>query len=198
MKNNEILRLGLILFTISFTVTLVLALGNLITEERIQALNKQTQEEARRSVLPDAVEFEEVNIEGLGEGVYEMVQNVFVGKANGSIVGYCVGVAPNGYGGAIEMIVGIDTQLKVSGMNIVNFSETPGLGAKASEEAFKNQYKGKGGSEPLNVIKNGTPKENEIVAISGATVTTNAVTDGVNTAIQFVQEKIAENAGGEE
>lgn len=198
MKNNEVLRLGLILFTITFTVTLVLALGNLITEDKIEALNQQSQEDARRAVLADAAEFEQINIEGLGQGEYESVQNIFVGKADGDVVGYCVGVAPNGYGGAIEMIVGIDKQLKVTGMNIVNFSETPGLGAKAAEEAFKDQYKGKGGSEPLNVIKNGTPKENEIVAISGATVTTNAVTDGVNTAIQFVQEKIAENAGGEE
>ena len=69
-------------------------------------------------------------------------------------------------------------------------NETPGLGAKAKDEAFINQYNSKLTDENLAVIKNGTPAENEIVAISGATITSSAVTKGVNTAIELFKNNI--------
>jgi electron transport complex protein RnfG len=190
VRNNEIVRLGLILFSITFVVALVLALGNMATAGKIEALNQQLQDEARKSVLPSATEFEEVKVEGLGEGDYKIVKNIYAGKSDGKVVGYTVGVAPNGFGGPIDMIVGIDSSKKITGINIVNFQETPGLGTKATEPKFKDQYNGKSVASPLAVIKNGTPKDNEIVAISGATITSNAVTQGVNTATKIVKEKL--------
>ncbi|NLY43999.1 MAG: RnfABCDGE type electron transport complex subunit G [Clostridiaceae bacterium] len=168
----------------------MLALGNLLTEDRINELNIKTQNEARQEVLPSATEFEEIKVKGLGEGDYKTVQNVYVGKNDGNAVGYCVGVAPSGFGGPIEMVVGIDSEGKVTGVTIVNSSETPGLGSKAAEPKFKGQYKGKSTDSPLKVIKSGTPADNEIVAISGATITSNAVTQGVNSAVKVIKEKI--------
>ncbi|WHH61042.1 RnfABCDGE type electron transport complex subunit G [Petroclostridium sp. X23] len=190
MRNNEIMRLGAILCAITFVVALILALGNLATEDKIAALTLQAQIEARKEVLPAASEFEELKVEGLGEGDYKTVKSVFAGKSGGNIVGYSVGVAPNGFGGAIDMIVGIDNAGKITGITIVNFSETPGLGTKAKEPKFKDQYNGKPTKDYLAVIKNGTPKDNEVVAISGATITSNAVTEGVNSAIKAIKEKV--------
>ena len=68
-------------------------------------------------------------------------------------------------------------------------SETPGLGAKSKDKAFIGQYKDKDAKE-LKVIKNGTPKDNEIVAIAGATITSDAVTRGVNQSIKLFDEQL--------
>ncbi|MGE4282686.1 MAG: RnfABCDGE type electron transport complex subunit G [Clostridia bacterium] len=190
MRKNEIIRLGAILCAITFAVALILALGNLATEDKIIELTKQAQNDARKAVLPSASEFEEVKVEGLGDGEYKTVKSVFAGKSDGNVVGYSIGVAPNGFGGAIDMIVGIDNAGKITGITIVNFAETPGLGTRADEPKFKDQYAGKSTDNSLAVIKNGTPKDNEIVAISGATITSNAVTEGVNSAIEVVKEKL--------
>ena len=87
-------------------------------------------------------------------------------------------------------MVGIDaTTNQVSGINVVSNSETPGLGAKATDPSFSDQYKGKP-TEALSVIKNGTPGDTEIIAISGATITSSAVTDGVNAAIEVYNNSL--------
>lgn len=192
MRSNEIeiLKLGAILCAITFTVALVLALGNLATADRIQALSEQAQNEARQLVLSSATTFEAVNVDGLGDGDYKIVTSVFEGKASDATVGYAIGVNPNGFGGAIDMIVGISSDGKVTGIHIINHAETPGLGSKALEPKFKDQYNGKSAAGPLTVIKNGTPKDNEIVAIAGATISSNAVTEGVNAAVKVYQEKL--------
>ncbi len=187
---REIVKLGVILFLITSSVALLLGVANLATEDRIALLNKQAQDEARMTVLSTADSFEQMSIDGLGEGDYKSVSSVFVGKSNGNIVGYSIGVAPNGFGGVIDMIVGIDTKGKITGIHIVNHAETPGLGSKANEPKFKEQFEGKTTENLLEVIKNGTPKDNEIVAISGATISSNAVTEGVNMAVKIYKEKI--------
>ncbi len=187
---REIIKLGIILCVITFSVALLLGLANLATADRIALLNQQAQDEARKAVLSSADSFESMDIDGLGEGDYKIVSSVFIGKSDGNVVGYSIGVAPNGFGGAIDMIVGIDGEGKVTGIHIVNHAETPGLGSKANEPKFKEQYNGKTTKNPLGVIKSGTPKENEVVAISGATITSNAVTQGVNMAIKIYKQKI--------
>ncbi len=190
MLNKEILRLGLILCAITFSVALLLSLANLATEGRIKAESVRAQDEARKSVLSKADSFEEMQIEGLGKDAYKIVKSIYVGKAGGDSVGHTIGVAPNGFGGAIDMIVGINTEGEITGVNLINHQETPGLGSKASEPTFIEQYNEKSVKSLLKIIKNGSPNEDEIVAISGATITASAVTDGVNTAIKVYREKL--------
>ena len=87
------------------------------------------------------------------------------------------------------MMVGLDSDFAISGVTIINMSETPGLGSRASDEKFIKQYDNlKGLDGEIDVIKSGTPEGNEIVAISGATVTSKAVTRGVNAAVSAVKE----------
>lgn len=188
MFNNEIVKLGSVLFLVTFTVALLLALGNLATADRIEQLNIKLQEEAQKEALPAAESFEEVSFEKIPDNV----NNVFKGIKNGETVGYCVSVTSQGFGGDIEMIVGADTTGKITGVNIVEFQETPGLGSKAGEDKFLVQYVDKLISDTIKVIKTGSAAEDEISAISGSTITSKAVTDGVNSASEVLRNIIGE------
>ena len=180
MKNTKfILKLASILFAISFVCTLLLVLCNSLTEDRIAALKAETETKAKTEVLKGAVEFESIKAEGAAEG--------YMGKdADGNTVGYCFKVEPSGFGGKITVMVGVTTDGKVSGVKITNMSETPGLGAKANEEGWISQFGGK--TNGISVVKGGNAKDNEINAISGATITSKAVTDGVNAALDAAKE----------
>ena len=99
---------------------------------------------------------------------------------DGNIIGYTVKVSPSGYGGEISMMVGVNADLTISGVKILSLSETPGLGAKAQDEAFLPQFKGK--NEKMALKK-------DITAITGATITSTAVTLGVKEAIGLVKNE---------
>jgi electron transport complex protein RnfG len=101
------------------------------------------------------------------------------------VLGHVLSVAPKGYSGSIDLMVGISggPEGTVQGVEIISHSETPGLGANADTPAFTGQYVGKTGSGFLNVVKIGPAGEDEIQAIASATITSQAVTDGVNTAL---------------
>lgn len=183
-KNENPIILAAILFAITAVVALLLALANTVTADKIAENAAKEQNEARIEVMPDATSFEKV------EQTFEdsAVNEIYAAMNNADeLLGYCVSVSPNGFGGAIEMIVGVKTDASLTGLKIVSLSETPGLGSKAQEPKFKDQFNGKSVAEPIALIKSGTPKDNEVVAISGATITSHAVTSGVNAAAEAVK-----------
>ena len=192
--NNKgfIIKLSLILFAITFIATLLLTLCNYVTKDRIEMLEKQNAEEAKRAVIADA----EFRILTLDKDILNKHKDcgeieAFRAVRNGKFAGYCINVHPSGYIGTINMIVGINPDLSFSGIKIVSMSETPGLGAKATDEAFYGQFsEGKKGK--LSVVKNvKSPAENEINAISGATITSRAITEtGANCALEIAKELI--------
>ena len=95
--------------------------------------------------------------------------------------GYVVTVtSKEGYGGDIQFTVGFDMQGKVTGISMLSIAETAGLGMKAKEQDFLKQYVGKAGGSFVVDKDNGAGLPNEIDAISSATITTRAVTKGVN------------------
>ena len=106
------------------------------------------------------------------------------------IAGYAIKVAPKGYGGPVEIMVGISTDGKVTGIKILSHTETPGLGANAPQPKFSDQYKDKPTKDKLEVVKTVPSKENQIQAITGATITSKAVTLGVNDAIDFYNSSL--------
>ncbi len=184
---NNIVKLGAILFAICAIAALALGLTNQVTAPIIEQKSIEANNEARQVVLPDASEFTQMddsvfnNIEGLEEG---LVAEVYEGKNNNETVGYTVKTLPKGYGGKIELIVGISTDGNITGIDIGSMSETPGLGSKAAEPTFKDQFSGKVTTNELNVVKGKASVDDEIQAISGATITSKAVTKGVNAAIE--------------
>lgn len=174
---TEIVKVAVILFVITAVAAAILAGVNSITAPVIAENDRIAQENAMKQVLPDATSFEKLK--------YELDENSAVTEVYSSDAGYAVKSAPKGYGGTISMIVGIDNDLKVTGIEIISQSETAGLGSKCTTSEFKEQFKGK--TENIVVSKNAA-KENEIDAISSATITSKAVTKGVNDAINAVKE----------
>ncbi len=167
-----VLRLGLILFLICAITAGLLGLVNSITEDRIAEITAEKTASAMTSVLP-ADEYTEVSYTGGDVLVVKTHQAV----TGGSVTGYVVEVAPSGFGGTIDMVVGVDTSGAVTGVDIISMSETSGLGANASKESFRSQFVGQTGD--LAVSKDG----GTIDALTGATVTSRAVTKGVNAAV---------------
>ena len=172
MKNAKyILRLTVTLLLITAVVAGLLGLVNYLTEDKIAALQNEKAESAMREVLEaDSYKPLETDLEGV-TALYQAGDK-----------GYVVRVSVNGFGGAIDMMVGISADGTVTGVAIVSQSETASLGANCTREDFRAQFTGRSGT--LAVSKDG----GEIDALTGATVTSRAVTQGVNTALAFVKE----------
>ena len=190
-SNNKIfiVKLASILFAIVFIATLLLTLCNYLTKDTIAELNLKTAEEAKQEVIAGAT-FEEIEIDEQLKAELEKdytYKAAYKAEKDGKFAGYCVNVAPAGFGGDIDMIVGVNESFNISGVKIITMAETPGLGAKAQEEDFYRQFAdGKKGT--LTVKKNAkNPSESEIAAISGATITSQAVTDGANYAVEIAK-----------
>lgn len=188
---KDMFKLGLNLLIISAVAALLLALTNSVTADTIAQRSEQANAEARKLVLDSAETFEEVKDIKTDNSKNIEVAEVYEAKdASGNTVGYTLKVLPSGYGGKIELMVGIDSaNSQVSGINVVSNSETAGLGARSTEPEFSDQYKGKP-LEELSVLKNGTPGDTEIKAISGATITSTAVTNGVDAAIEVYNNSL--------
>jgi len=196
-KNNKffIVKLALILFAITFIATILLTLCNYITKDKIALLEKQNAENARQSVISGAI-FEKVDLD---ESIIKEHSDcgtieAYRAEKNGKFAGYCISVAPTGYIGQINMIVGINPDLSFAGIKIISMSETPGLGAKAADKEFYEQFSdGKKGT--LSVVKNKTtPAENEINAVTGATITSKTITKGANCALEIATSLIESEA----
>lgn len=172
---KKMISLGGTLFLIVFITTLLLAYVNEKTNDIIK-INTEAAENSARAEIINADGFDD-----LGDGV-------FAGIKNGAVIGYCVNVTPvSKYGGEMQMIVGIAADNTIAGIKIISHNETPGLGANAADPEFSKKLQGK--KYPVSVNKNGNSNENQIDAISGATLTSNAVAEGINMAFEKVKSK---------
>lgn len=168
-----ILRLAVTLFLISAVTAGLLAGVNGVTAPVIASSNAAKTQEAVEAVLPGGGK--EISFEGADPS--GLVSAVFA-----SDTGYAVKVAPSGFGGAIEMMVGVDKTGNVLGISIIKHAETPSLGAVAAAkgaagESFRDSFIGLSGE--VKVSKDG----GEADTISGATITSRAVANGVNIAL---------------
>jgi electron transport complex protein RnfG len=111
---------------------------------------------------------------------------MYQAESGGKVIAYVVSEDPKGYGGAIDMLVAVSPEGKVINFTITTSNETPGLGSKASDEPFKGQFPGKT-SNQLAVTKDASKKDN-IQAMTGATITSKAVTKGVKEAVDAVAD----------
>lgn len=169
-----------VLLIICVVAAFLLAYTNQITAPKIAEVEKQNEIQSRQIVYEAAASFGEEfkNKDGIS-----LVPAL---DANGNTIGYVVITVEKGYGGDISVMTGVDLEGNVQGVSILSQSETAGLGANATKESFLDQFIGK--VFGITVTKN-APAENEIKALTGATITSKAVTNAVNAAI--------EAAGGE-
>lgn len=179
---SEIIKIGLILFAITAVAALILAFVNDKTLPTIEQNNIATQNEAMKAVFEDAVNFEKIEAaleDSLPEG--SCVNSIYAADDKG----FVVLASPKGYGGEISLAVGVDNDLVVTGVYVISQSETAGLGANCVKPEWLTQFEGK--TENIEV-KKGSASGNQIDAISSATITSKAVTKGVNDAISAVKE----------
>ena len=189
---NKIIKDALALTLI--TLVAGVALGGVyeITKEPIARQEAQAKAEAYEQVFTDAAAFEEVEMDDtliqtirdqLDQEGYKAQSIEEVMRAedqSGETLGYAFTVVTSeGYGGDIQFSMGVQNDGTLNGISILSIGETAGLGMNADTPAFKDQFVGKQ-VEKLQYTKNGATQDDEINAISGATVTTNAMTNGVN------------------
>lgn len=182
---RDILKTGLILLLICVVAAAALGATNEITKDKILEQRFLANETAKKEVLSNATTFEDVTGTSLDEIVstFEPIQEVYVGlDASGNVLGYVFKSTPTGFSGVIEVVTGVSIDGTITGVRIGNHQETPGLGAKAKDSAFYSQYAGKLSSAPIGISKS-EPAGNDIQAITGATISSVAVSGGVNASV---------------
>lgn len=169
-----------------------------VTKNPIAAQEEKTKQEAYKAVFADAAKFKAVKADqkdiqkvlkskDLGQNtineIAEAVDN------SGNTLGYVFSVTnPEGYGGDVTLSVGIKNDGTVNGYETLTINETAGLGMKAKEDEFKSNFKNKK-ADTFTVVKDGSGKndDSKIDAISGATITSRAVTSGVNSCVAYAK-----------
>lgn len=185
-KGGGILMLVVVLGLITFVCALLLGVVNGVTKDKIEQNGIETRNAAMSEIIPNA-EFTDVEVPAdfatPADKNQPVVSGVYKATLDGADAGYCVEVNPKGFSGALKMIVGINADGTVAGIKVTEASETPGLGAKAqSDKNWIAQFAGQPADGSLAVSKDG----GTINAITGATITSRAVTLGVNTAANCV------------
>jgi len=191
---REIIKLGLILLIITSIAAVVLAFSNDTTSVIIAEVEEKANDSARKEVLPQAQNFKPLDEDEFAIIFEEnnKVLEIFRGYDNSeNLVGYTFKTATPGYGGNIQVISGISLEGKVTGMKVVSHQETPGLGANATKAEFQGQFTDKQIDKEIIVVKSKPSDESEIQALTGATITSKAVTNGVNVAREIFNTKLS-------
>ena len=189
--NGKIIKDALI------TVIAGLGLGAVygITKAPIEKANYNIQQNAYRTVFPDADAFNDMDgfdsekaTEAAVAAGYadDTIENCVVAvDASGAELGYVISVTdPNSYGGDVTLSIGVTNDGTLNGYSITTINDTAGLGMKAKEDSFSSQFAGKQ-VESFEVTKTGATSDNQIDAISGATITSSAVTSAVNAGLAY-------------
>lgn len=183
-KNSEVLKktfalsnflLGLRLCLIVTAVVLALALVNSFTAPVIDKNQAEKGDVARLELVPSADSFYlyDKEIPEVGKNV----SKIYIAEQSGEEIAYCLNITVAGFGGNIDLVVAIDVNMKILGIKIISHSETANIGASALEDEGKllPQYK----NLPISSLDN-------VIAVSGATVTSSAVKSGVEEAVKVV------------
>lgn len=191
--NKQMIRDSLILFAITLIAGLLLGGVYAITKNPIAKTQEDKKNEAYQAVFTDSAEFAEVTDAAdaqqiLADAGYtkDRIDEVKAAMdADGNILGYVMTITSSeAYGGELQLAMGIRMDGTVNGISFLSLSETIGLGMEAKKPEFQEQFAGKQ-VEQFVYSKTGAAADNEIDALSGATITTNAVTNAVNAGICY-------------
>lgn len=200
---NTIVKDAIVLFLITLISGTALGVVHEVTLEPIAEAQQKAANETYREVFPDASEFATTDeLEAAVEKANEDCSDWGYGKVRvnaclearneaGELLGYVVNsTSSEGYGGDIQISVGIDNDNKILGLGFLTISETAGLGMKAKEPAFRDQFTGKDGSGEIQKVKGGNAGDNQFNALSGASYTSGAVENALNTGLKFLHEYV--------
>lgn len=171
MQKQDLFILKIIQYV--FTLTIICVICGFVlswvyktTIPQIELYQKKKIDLARRELLPQAIEFrDEQNwVSGYNE--------------KSELVGRIVSSEARGYGGKIKILIGLDIQNKITGIKIIQQSETPGLGDQIKKKDFIQQFVGKDKSEIA-----------EVHAVTGATISSKAVIEAVKRGIEKLEQE---------
>ena len=179
---KDMLKMGLFLFVVASVAGILLAITEEITAPKIAANKKALLEQARKEVLPQAASFSQ------NEFKAENGQSSLTYSAGfdqqGNMTGVVVNVYPKGYAGAIEMVVGMSKEGKISGVKILSQKETPGLGTKLADPVFMEPFKKlvESKDQPNFMVKQ---DGGDVDAITAATISSRAFCAGIRNSIDI-------------
>ncbi len=176
---KETMRLAVILLVIASVAGAILAFSNNATAGRIEEINAQITQEALSDIFGNIDEAKELADQDKMREEYKDLKEIFEIIENGESKGHSLTVFSNGYDGAIEMMVGIDSEGNIMGVRLVNHSETQGIGSKADEPEFTDLFNDQNVEEEI-----------EVQLISGATISSEAVLKGTNYAREIYNEYV--------
>lgn len=169
-----------VLLVITMCVAALLALVNDVTKDTISKNEEKALKSAVKAIFSDVNDpkTEKLNV-SLDDKTFNGLYSV---KDGDTLVGYYASVAPKGFKGAVEMLVGVSLDGTVCGIQIVTSGETPGIGDKIEKASFLNKFNG----------KNKTTLD--VDTISGATYSSKAVINGTKTALSAYEKYVKEGA----
>ena len=203
---KQMMKDAMILFLITLISGAALGLVYEVTKEPIAQQEQKAKNEAYQNVFEAAEDFTELTEEtyspdaltafvkenGFDASIDGVAQAL---SGDGSVLGYVITVTEHeGYGGDIQFTMGVADDGTLNGISLLSISETAGLGMRAGE-VLVPQFAGKQ-VEKFSYTKTGAASDDQIDAISGATITTNAVVNGVNAGLLCFQEKLNMTEGG--
>jgi electron transport complex protein RnfG len=196
-KIKHFLKESWLLIVASFFFGLLIAVTNAALEERIDYnLNVYLYNKSAKMVLPEAANFDMAveNIIVKSKSGKEMKTSVKKAvDTEGNIIGWVFVCIGNGYGGEMQIIIAVDPDFqKIIGYAVLSSNETPSIGGVIQTPKFKKQFEGAPAGE-FNLVKSGdwgNSDDNEIVAQSGATISSKALVDAFNMFIPQVKEKM--------
>ena len=202
MNKAGFMKDALILFVITLVSGCLLGGVYQVTKEPIEKATIAANNKAYKAVFNEAESFDPDDaltaaVEGCNADLAGMdfggvkVENVLKAvDGSGNQLGYVItSLSNDSYGGAVKVSVGIKEDGTITGIEFLEINDTPGLGLKAKEPKFKDQFIGKN-AESLSVTKMGTADDTQINAISGATITSSATTNAVNAALYYLHNCI--------
>lgn len=178
---NETLKLGLVLLLVCAISGGVLAVSNSITAPIIAEIEKEGSFGAFGEFFPEADDFIAVDEALLADIMANnnFVKEIYEVKKSEETIGYAFKTASNGYDGDIITVSGFNMDGTVAGIKVVEHGETPSLGGRIEEEPFRSSFAGKSSENEL-VPSEAPSADNEVLLLSGATISTKGVLAGIN------------------
>lgn len=188
-EKSAMIKDALILFAITLVAGLLLGVVYDVTKEPIAEQKAKAKQEANANVFPAAMTFETVT-DTTGTAISAEVNGVDIDEVSqsldseGNLLGYVITVTDHeGYGGDIQFSMGVALDGTLNGISLLSISETAGLGMKAGD-VLVPQFENKK-ADSFTYTKTGAADDSEIDAISGATITTSAIVNGVNAGLEY-------------
>lgn len=172
-NNDSIVKIAMNLAITCFISGVIIAGTFAITEPTAAEQRVKAKNDAMRALVKDAESFKAIDDK---EGWFAAVKG-------GQVIAYVVPASSKGYGGSIDMLAAVTTDGKAMDFKVLKHNETPGLGDKMVEPKFRKQFANKVPAD-MEVVK--VPTDKNIQALTGATITSRAVTKGVREAVEAV------------